>query len=208
MDSASMKSLVLLSSFLFPAFAAAQTSNSRNCRCLYGQSCWPSAAEFDGLAAQLSQPLLRPLPEALPCYTDATSEACTSVRNSFSNSTWRAEVPGIMQNSNFEAYIYPNNTISRCPWDPPAGQTCEQGSIPPVGVDARTPQDIQQAIRFARQHNLKIVVHNTGHDLLGRSAGRGGFLIWTHQIKGITFHDAFVPQNGPRGSSLEGTFMY
>ncbi|KAJ2912448.1 hypothetical protein MD484_g7967, partial [Candolleomyces efflorescens] len=112
-----------------------------------------------------------------------------------------------MQNSNYEAYIFPNNTISRCPWDPPAGQRCEQGSIPPIGVDARTPEDIQNAVRFARQYNLKIVVHNTGHDLLGRSAGRGGFLIWTHRFKEITFHDSFVPTNGPSSSAVEAATL-
>ena len=31
------------------------------------------------------------------------------------------------------------------------------------------------------------------HDYLGRSSGRDSFLIWTHRMKGITFHDSFSP---------------
>ena len=31
-----------------------------------------------------------------------------------------------------------------------------------IGVDARTPKDIQAAVNFAIQYNLKLVVKNTG----------------------------------------------
>jgi hypothetical protein len=31
------------------------------------------------------------------------------------------------------------------------------------------------------------------HDFLGRSSGRDSFLIWTHHMKDITFHDSFSP---------------
>lgn len=31
------------------------------------------------------------------------------------------------------------------------------------------------------------------HDYLGRSSGRGSFLIWTHHMKDITFHESFTP---------------
>ena len=32
------------------------------------------------------------------------------------------------------------------------------------------------------------------HDYLGRSSGRGSFLIWTHHMKNITFHESFTPK--------------
>lgn len=38
-----------------------------------------------------------------------------------------------------------------------------------------------------------VVVKNTGHDYIGRSAGRGGFALWTHQMKSISRDQAFVP---------------
>ena len=37
------------------------------------------------------------------------------------------------------------------------------------------------------------VFFSTRHDYLGRSSGRGSFLIWTHNMKNITFHDTFSP---------------
>ena len=33
----------------------------------------------------------------------------------------------------------------------------------------------------------------TRHDYLGRSSARNSFLIWTHHMKNITFHDSFSP---------------
>ena len=33
----------------------------------------------------------------------------------------------------------------------------------------------------------------TRHDYLGRSSARDSFLIWTHHMKNITFHESFSP---------------
>lgn len=176
------------------------------CKCLYGQTCWPSQQAFDALQSQLSQPLLHPKPIPSPCYRDGNaSDACQDVRDHFTEGLWRADIPGVMQHNNFNAFIFPNNTISKCPLNPTSGETCEQGSVPPIGVDARSPKDVQEALRFAKQYNLKLVVHNTGHDFLGRSAGRGSFMIWTHRLKDITFHDSFVPLNQPGNAGVEGS---
>ena len=41
------------------------------------------------------------------------------------------------------------------------------------------------------------------HDFLGRSTARGSFLIWTHFMKGITFHETFKPVGAPRTVAYE-----
>ena len=69
--------------------------------------------------------------------------------------------------------------------------------MPPVGVDARSRTDIQAAVNFAREHNLKLVVMSTGHDLLGRSTAHGSFLIWTHRMKDMSYNSTFVPEGAP-----------
>ncbi|CAK9108994.1 Uncharacterized FAD-linked oxidoreductase ARB_02478 [Durusdinium trenchii] len=53
---------------------------------------------------------------------------------------------------------------------------------------------IAQAMNFATQHNLKLLIKNTGHDWFGRSMSRG-FMLWTHNIQGSQWHDAFRPAN-------------
>ena len=197
-----MRYLALLSlALLSTVFATGQPE----CRCLYGEACWPSAEAFNELSTKLSQPLLHPVPAALPCYRDGpSSAACVAVRQTYTDAQWRADQPGAMQTTNFETYIFANNTVSSCPLEAPAGQICGQGPIPPIGVDARTPKDVEEAIRFAKDHNLKLVVKNTGHDFLGRSSGRGAFMIWTHRMKDIMLHDAFKPAGSPDGPGVQG----
>jgi hypothetical protein len=37
---------------------------------------------------------------------------------------------------------------------------------------------------------------------LGRSSGKGAFSIWTHNMKGIEWHDSFVPLGAPDTDSV------
>ena len=175
------------------------------CRCLYGQPCWPDENEFATLASQLSQPLLHPLPPESACYPPSTPSGNCSV--AIANSTdgnWHSDQPGSMQNTNFETFIFQNNTISACYLNTTLGIPCGQGSVPPIGVDARSASDVQAAVNFAKQHNLKVVIKNTGHDYLGRSTARGGFLIWTHFMKEILYNSIFIPEGAP--VTTENTF--
>ena len=176
------------------------------CRCLYGKSCWPNANEFAALASKISQPLLHPLPPASACYppSEPPSANCSVIIASYNDSSWRIDQPGAMRTSYFETFIFHNDTISACYLNATLGIPCGQGSVPPVGVDARSESDIQAAVNFANQHNLKLVVKNTGHDLLGRSTARGGFLIWTHHMNQTVYNPIFVPDGAP--ATPENTF--
>ena len=84
------------------------------------------------------------------------------------------------------------------------GIPCGQGSVPPIGVDARSESDVRTAVNFAKKHNLKLVVKGTGHDFIGRSTARGSFLIWTHHMKQTVYNPTFVPKGAP--VTIENTF--
>lgn len=60
----------------------------------------------------------------------------------------------------------------------PLPGTCYQGSIPDYHIDAREVLDIQAGLEFAEEHNLPLVITNTGHDYKGRSSGRHSLAIW------------------------------
>ena len=198
-----LQSIFRFSTFVLPILVTDKAADT--CRCLYGQPCWPNESEFAALASQLSQPLLHPLPPASPCYPPSTpSGNCSVVIANYTNGNWRSDQPGSMQNTNFESFIFHNGAISACYLNATLGIPCRQGSIPPVGVDARSGSDVQAAVKFAKQHNLKLVVKNTGHDYLGRSTARGGFLIWTHNMKEILYNSTFVPKGAP--VTTENTF--
>nr|VWO95895.1 N/A [Ganoderma boninense] len=197
MQAAAFSLLFLWGSVWSPVAAASY------CRCLYGDPCWPSQQEFDQLASQVSQPLIHPIPPASQCYTSPNSSECIAVTQGWFDGNWRSNQSGAMQNVNYEAYIFPNGTIDACYLNTTLGAPCKQGSVSVIGVDARTVEDVQAAVVFAAKHDLRLVVKNTGHDYLGRSDGRGSFLVWTHHMKNITVQPSFHPTGAPTEETYE-----
>ena len=194
-------SLLILSTTLG---SAASTSDTQ-CRCIYGDPCWPTDAEFSSLSSLLSQPLLHPFPTSYPCYpASAPAGDCSEVQALYTDPIFRSDNPGSMQNANFETYLFPNGTIDACYLNVTLNIPCKQGSVPPIGVDIRKVEDAQAAVKFANEKNLRLVIRNTGHDYLGRSAGRGGFLLWTHHLKDKVYNATFVPQGAPSSQTYEG----
>ncbi|KIK55609.1 hypothetical protein GYMLUDRAFT_175341 [Collybiopsis luxurians FD-317 M1] len=189
---------VFLLGFISSVRGVNDTSSSR-CRCLYpDSSCWPSDADFASLASQVSQPLIYPVPPESACYPASNpSGNCAEVIANIFDGNWRSNQSGSMQSPNFETFIFPNGSISACFLNTSLGVPCQQGNVPPVGVDARTAEDIQAAVAFAEKWNLRVVVKSTGHDYLGRSSGRGSFMIWTHNMKNISYSASFIPEGGP-----------
>ena len=182
--------------YLLPLLVIDNAANT--CRCLYCEPCWPNKNEFAKLASQLSQPVLHPLPPASACYPpSAPSGSCANVTAHFTDGNWRSDQPGAMQSINFEIFRFHRGHIAACYLDTTLGIPCEQGNVPPVGVDARSESDVQVAVNFAKKHNLKLVVKGTGHDFLGRSTARGSFLIWTHHMKQTVHNPTFIPEGAP-----------
>src|SRR5579864_2463420 len=61
-------------------------------------------------------------------------------------------------------------------------------------VAARNARDIAQAVNFARENDLRLVVKGGGHSYQGTSNAPDSLLIWTRHMHDITMHDRFVPQ--------------
>jgi|SRR5882762_1196331 hypothetical protein len=136
---------------------------SSRCRCLYGQRCWPKASDFALLESQISQPLIHPVPPASACYPiSSPSGNCSDLQVNQFDGNWRSNQSGSMQSPNFESFIFKNGSISACYLNTTLGVPCQQGNVPIVGVDARSPSDIQAAVKFAANHNLRLAVKNTG----------------------------------------------
>ena len=150
----------LLTSLLAIALGLTSVS-TQDCRCTSGSDCWPSDSEFQTLASKVSQPLVHPIPPATPCYDPAAGN-CADVRASWFNGVWRSDQSGAAEHTNYETYTFPNGTIQGCYLNTTLGFSCQQGNVPVIGVDARTPNDIQEAVKFAENHNLRLVIKNTG----------------------------------------------
>jgi hypothetical protein len=77
------------------------------------------------------------------------------------------------------------------PQNAETGGTCEIGGLPSYSVRADNVAQIQLAVNFARNLGLRLVVHNTGHDFLGKSTGSGALSIWTHNLKSTKYIPTF-----------------
>ena len=61
-------------------------------------------------------------------------------------------------------------------------------------VAARNAQDIAEAVNFARDNDLRLVVKGGGHSYQGTSNAPDSLLIWTRHMNDIAMHTGFVPQ--------------
>ncbi|CAE6461869.1 unnamed protein product [Rhizoctonia solani] len=153
--------------------------------CTANRTCWPSPGTWSAFNSSVDGQLIAPRPPGWVCHDPNYDEAaCNNVKASWNDSFWRADQPGSMMN------IFRGSP--ECNVDTPRNVTCEQGFVPVYSVDARNENHVSEAVKFAGEHDLRLVVKNTGHDFLGRSSAEGSFSIWTHHLKGIKFTNSFI----------------
>jgi FAD/FMN-containing dehydrogenase len=120
---------------------------------------------------------LQPRSPLEPCAEDFASAGCSQALQTLKNPYALQDDPGATESLGFLGA-----------WDAAPSE---------YAVVAETAQDIAVGVRFARDHGLKLVVKGTGHDYLGRSSAPQSFLLWTHRMRRISVHDAFVPAGCP-----------
>jgi FAD/FMN-containing dehydrogenase len=69
-------------------------------------------------------------------------------------------------------------------------------------VVARDTADVAAAVKFAHRRNLRLVIKGTGHDYLGRSSAPDSLLVWTHEMRSVSVHDAFVARGCVDGKAI------
>ncbi|KAL4994624.1 hypothetical protein BDV10DRAFT_188824 [Aspergillus recurvatus] len=173
--------LLLTISILRPTSALWQ-----RCRCAPAHSCW-ERIDWSALNATVSGKLIRNSPPAVSCYPgpEYNKDDCAHVGSQWSNTTFQSEQP--------IGYCYPIDNhcpVTNLTW---RGK-CSLGSSPVYTINATEPEELAAGISFARANNVRLVIRNTGHDLLGKSAGYGSLQIWMRYLrKGILFQPTFKP---------------
>lgn len=136
----------------------------------------PSPDEWRQLSDSLTGELIDVRSPLEICRTEPDGEAARSMLEKMKNPFFLEEQPGATHTTGwigaFDAHVSPRAVV------------------------AETAQDVANAVDFARRHDLKLVVKGTGHDYLGRSCAPDSLLIWTHRMRDVEVHDAFVPQGG------------
>ncbi|TFK51006.1 FAD-binding domain-containing protein [Heliocybe sulcata] len=186
------------------ALASLVSSSSTKCKCTYSQSCFPSTAQWNAFGKTLSQPVIQgQLPMNAVCFPDSPvyNEAqCAVVTAHVVDPPFITEQTNALGFVNLEALVV-NGSVQYCPRPYSPGETvCDQGRIPKYAVNATSLSDIQKTLAYARLHNLRLVVRNTGHELIGRSGGSQSLELFMHNFKDMTFYDNFVPAGAPHGT--------
>ncbi len=65
--------------------------------------------------------------------------------------------------------------------------TCTLGRLASYGINVSDAATAAAGVKFARDNNIRLVIKNTGHDILGRSTGQGSLALWTHYLKDSNF---------------------
>lgn len=137
--------------------------------------------------------LIATLPLAISCYPGPYQNAaqCAIVDQGWTNASFQADSP--------VGLSYPID-VTCPPVNALAGQhagTCTIGTSPRYAVNATSVQHVAAGVIFAKDHNVRLVIKDTGHDILGRSTGYGSLEIWIRHLRtGLTFLPKYEPTCG------------
>ncbi|CAB3745887.1 FAD-binding oxidoreductase [Paraburkholderia solisilvae] len=134
---------------------------------------WPSRAEWAALNGKVGGRLLELSSPFAACRNAPRSAACRDVLAQLKNPYFLGDDPALTQSSGWiDAWT----------------------STPSVyAVAAEQSNDVAQAVRFAREHRVRLVIKGGGHSYQGTSNAPDSLLIWTRRMRGIRLYDAFVP---------------
>ncbi|KAJ5171187.1 FAD-binding type 2 [Penicillium coprophilum] len=160
-------------------------TSSFTCRCMPQDACWPRDYIWARFNETVDGKLIATVPIASVCHIDSFTpydqSQCAQLQSNWGFPATHYEHP-----SSVMAPIFTNSSCN-----PFSSKTspCTIGNYVQYAVNATNAVHIQETMKFAARHNLRLVIRNTGHDLLGKSTGAGGLAIWTHNMKHISIMD-------------------
>jgi len=129
-----------------------------------GQPGWPAATDWAKLGAAVGGRLA---PVTIPDLTGPDAKALLG------NPFYLADQPGLSE------------------W---SGWLDAWRSAPSAyAVAAENVADVVAAVRFARAHNLRLVIKGRGHSFFGGSNAPDSLLLWTRRMDDVKVHDTFTP---------------
>ncbi|KAK4160453.1 bifunctional solanapyrone synthase [Cladorrhinum sp. PSN259] len=180
------------------------------CKTFPGDPLWPSTPIWSLFNLTLSGALIKTVPAAASCYGNTgvySASACQTVRDRWADPHFHVDDP----TSNMFP-LYQGRTCM--PTQDPASSNCTLGGYAAYSVAVTKVSQIQLALNFARNLNLRLVVKNTGHDFNDKSIGAGALSVWTHKLKDIRFIPSYTcgtRYNGPAfrlGAGVETEEVY
>ncbi|HEX6794751.1 MAG TPA: FAD-binding oxidoreductase [Casimicrobiaceae bacterium] len=137
-----------------------------------GDPDWPSAARWAELEQQTGGRLIKVQSPWQACIDAPGSRFCSELFRELKNPYYIGDDVALTQTTGWvDAWTSQPSTYAVAP---------------------RSAADVAAAVKFARRHNLRLVVKGGGHSYLGTSNAPDSLLVWTRAMNDITLHDAFV----------------
>jgi len=159
------------------AWTKAATGAAVQTRPRPGTPNWPGEAEWQRLHGETKGRLLKLVSPFASCLVEARNEACAEVLKHLDNPYYVGDQPALTQTSGW--------------------QDAWTSQPSAYAVAAAHTVDVVAAVKFAKRHNLRLVVKGGGHSYLGTSNAPDSLLVWTRAMNNVVLHDAFVPQGCP-----------
>ncbi len=164
--------LAALPGFFMPGRAAGSAAQGYR-RVRPGEPGWPTTERWMALKQAVGGNLVEPVSVYGPCEIAGQGHACAGMKQ-LHNQFYLGDQPGAVQ-----FYGWLDAWTAR----------------PSVhAVAARRAADVAEAVRFARAHNLRLVVKGGGHSYQGTSNAADSLLVWTRAMNRVALHDDFVPE--------------
>lgn len=115
-----------------------------------------------------------PCTTAIALGTGTTPPNCRALHTDTdwpAREVWEASLPGVTLTNGSDAY----------------------GPLPDYRLQVNSIPEVQRAVRFATEHNIRITVLTTGHDQLGRNDAGSGLVIDLSLLSGVKVLESFTP---------------
>lgn len=146
-----------------------------------GEPGWPTAAQWQALADDMQGKVFQVPDPFAGC--EQSAQACNDILKNFENPFFIQDTPGATQSSGWvDAWT---------------------SRVSQYAAEVETAEDVAKAVKFAKQHNLRLVVKGGAHSYLGQSNAPDSFLIWTKRLDKIEMLDSFVPQGASGVAPIE-----
>jgi hypothetical protein len=87
------------------------------------------------------------------------------------------------------SFVQPLTQNQSCDPYTPRSSQCAIGNEAEYAVNVTRPEHITTTLRFVHEKNIRLAIKSTGHDLLGKSTGKGSLGLWLHHLNRIDFHE-------------------
>ncbi|KAF9554873.1 FAD-binding domain-containing protein [Agrocybe pediades] len=170
-----------------------------------------SQADWTTLNATVGGRLQVGVPFSQPCFPHAAggpkvqNEAlCAEIQARNEDHIFRAQHFGAYELTQWEQCQTQKGDECMMDWTNPTNaaafappRQCRQGSVPPVYLEVNDVDDVRAAYNFTKKTKVPLVVKNSGHDYIGRSAGPGSLALWMKNLQKIELETQFVPAGCP-----------